>query len=56
MTRSVHSGDRVGFGRVSFGSIAFRIGYFSAVCYNGHTPVESVSHGSVGDRLFKLSG
>ena len=35
LSRGVHSGDRVGFGRVSYGSVAFRIGYFSAVCYNG---------------------
>ena len=33
--RGVHSGDRVGFGRVSFDSVAYRVGYFSAVCYNG---------------------
>ena len=34
-TRGVHSDDRVGFGRVSFGSVLFRIGYFSDACYGG---------------------
>ena len=34
-----------------FGSVTFRL------CgLTGHTRVESVSDGSVGDRLFKLSG
>ena len=30
--RGVYSGDRVGFGWVSFGSVVFRIGYFSDAC------------------------
>ena len=35
MSRGVHSGDRVGFGRMLFGSVVFRISYFSDVCYCG---------------------
>ena len=54
--RGVLSGDRVGFGQVSFGSVVFRIGYFSVACYVGHTRVGSVSHSLVEDRLFELSG
>ena len=34
-SRGVHSVDRVGSGRVLFGSIVFRIGYFSDACYDG---------------------
>ena len=33
--RGVHSGDRVGLGGVSFGSVVFQIGHFSDACYGG---------------------
>ena len=33
IVRGVFSGDRVGFGGVSFGSVVFRIGYFLDVRY-----------------------
>ena len=48
--KGVHSGDRVGFGRVSFDLIVFRMRVAT-----GHTRVASVGHGSVEDRLFELS-
>ena len=54
MIISVHLGDRVGFGRVSFGSVVYRIGYISDVRYDGSQSVGSVSHCLVEDRLFKL--
>ena len=47
----VHSGDRVGFRRVSFDSIVFWIHVATS-----HTRVGSVNHGLVEDRLFELSG
>ena len=51
LSRGVHSGDLVDFGRVSFGSVIFRM-----CVTTGHTRVGSVSHGSFEDRLFELSG
>ena len=40
--RGVHSGDRVGFGRVSFSSVVFQIGYFSVACYGGSARLVTV--------------
>ena len=54
--RGVHSGDGVGFGHVSLGSVEFRIGYFRIYVTTGRTWVRSVSHGSIEDQLFELSG
>ena len=51
LVRGVHSGDRVGFRRVSFDSIVFWIHVATS-----HTRVGSVNHGLVEDRLFELSG
>ena len=34
MIRCVHPGDRVGFRRVLFSSVVFRIGYISDACYD----------------------
>ena len=52
-----HSGDRVGFERVSFGS---RLNFGSVInqmrVTAGHIRVGSVSHDSVEDQLFELSG
>ena len=31
----LHSGDRVGFGQMSFGSVVFQIGHFSDAYYGG---------------------
>ena len=42
--RGVHSGNRIGLGRVSFDSVIFRI-----CVATGHTRVGSVSDGSVED-------
>ena len=47
----VHSGYRVGFGRVLFDSVVFRMRVAM-----GNTRVGSICHGSVEDRLFELSG
>ena len=33
--RGVHSDDWIGFGRMSFSSVVFQIGYISDACYDG---------------------
>ena len=56
VTRGVYLGDRISFGWVLFDLVVFQSVTFRVRTTTGHTRVGSVSHSSIDDWLFKLSG